>query len=115
MNALEKIPEVGFGFWKVDTAICADTAYEAIKAGYRHLDCAADYGNEKEVGEGIQRAIKDGLCTREELWITSKLWNTFHAPEHVPLALEKNIERFTARLYRLVPYSFPNSAKVCTY
>ena len=45
---MNKIPEVGFGFWKVDTAICAETTYQAIKAGYRHLDCAADYGNEKE-------------------------------------------------------------------
>ena len=48
-------------------------------------------GNEVEVGAGIRRAIVDGLVTREQLWITSKLWNTFHAPEHVELAARKSL------------------------
>ena len=48
--------------------------YESLKAGVRHLDCACDYGNEKEVGDGIHRALQEGLCTRADLWITSKLW-----------------------------------------
>ena len=80
-----------FGFWKVPKDICADACYNAIKTGYRRLDCACDYGNEKEVGEGIARAIEDGLCTRDELFITSKLWNTYHKKEHVPLALERTL------------------------
>jgi len=57
--------------------------YNAIKAGYRLFDGAGDYGNEKEAGQGVQKAIKDGLVKREDLFITSKLWNTFHAKEHV--------------------------------
>lgn len=52
---------------------------EAIKRGYRHIDCACDYGNEQEVGEAISEAISSKLVTREELWITSKLWNTYGA------------------------------------
>ena len=75
------MPAVGLGLWKLDLDEVADTVYNAIKTGYRHLDSAADYGNEKQVGEGIARAIADGLCRREDLWITSKLWNTFHRQE----------------------------------
>lgn len=81
-----------FGFWKVPTEVCASVCYEAIKNGYRRLDCACDYGNETEVGEGIELAIKDGLCSREDLFITSKLWNTYHKPEHVSLACERSLK-----------------------
>ena len=58
------------------------TVYNALKAGYRLLDGAGDYGNEKEAGEGVKRAINDGLVKREDLFITSKLWNTFHSKKH---------------------------------
>lgn len=81
-----------FGFWKVPPEVCASVCYEAIKNGYRRLDCACDYGNEKEVGEGIANAIKDGLCTREDLFVTGKLWNTYHKPEHVPLACHRSLK-----------------------
>lgn len=91
MNELNSIPPVGFGVWKIAPDQCADIVYQAIKNGYRHLDCASDYGNEAEVGQGIRQAISDGLCTREELWVTSKLWNTYHAKEHVQAALEKSL------------------------
>lgn len=90
-NNHKEIPKVGFGLWKIPQDICADAVYNAIKAGYRHLDSACDYGNEVQVGEGIKRAIDDGLCTREDLWVTSKLWNTYHAKEHVKPALEKTL------------------------
>lgn len=85
------IPKVGFGLWKVPQALCADTVYSAIEIGYRHFDSASDYGNEKQVGQGIQRALDAGLCTREELWITSKLWNTHHAAEHVEHGIQKTL------------------------
>ena len=80
---------IGLGLWKIANDQCAETVYNAIKVGYRHLDSACDYGNEVEVGQGITRALADGLCSREELTITSKLWNTYHSPEHVKPALEK--------------------------
>lgn len=90
--SINEMPQVGLGLWKIAKEDCAQTVYDAIAAGYRHLDSACDYGNEVEVGQGIARAIADGLCTRQELWVTSKLWNTYHAPEHVQLALEKSLE-----------------------
>ncbi|MFT4941951.1 MAG: D-xylose reductase [Paraglaciecola sp.] len=86
-----KMPKVGFGLWKIPQDICANAVYEAIKAGYRHLDSACDYGNEVQVGEGIKRAIDEGICSRKDLWITSKLWNTYHAKEHVQLAIERSL------------------------
>lgn len=81
-----------FGFWKVPKEICADVCYQAIEAGYRRLDCACDYGNEEEVGIGIAKALADGLCKREDLFVTSKLWNTYHHPDHVPLACQKTLQ-----------------------
>ena len=84
-----QLPTVGLGFWKVAREEAADICRTAIEIGYRHLDCACDYGNEVEVGQGIARAIHNGLCAREDLWVTSKLWNTYHAPKHVQPACEK--------------------------
>lgn len=81
-----------FGFWKVPKDVCAEVCYQSIVSGYRRLDCACDYGNEVEVGQGIVRAIKEGVCSREDLFITSKLWNTYHKPEHVSLALKRTLE-----------------------
>ena len=80
---------IGLGLWKIAKDQCAETVYSAIELGYRHLDSACDYGNEVEVGQGIARALADGLCARDELSVTSKLWNTYHSPEHVKPALEK--------------------------
>ena len=102
-----KIPAVGFGLWKVPNDVCADTVYEAIKAGYRHLDSASDYGNEKQTGEGIARALEDGLCTREELWVVSKLWNTNHAPDNVEPALSRTLKDLQLDYLDLYLIHFP--------
>ncbi|MFT4654631.1 MAG: D-xylose reductase [Patiriisocius sp.] len=106
-NTSKSIPQVGFGLWKIATEVCADAVYQAIKVGYRHLDSACDYGNEKEVGKGIKRAIDDGLCTREELWITSKLWNTYHRKEHVKPALERSLSDLQLDYLDLYMIHFP--------
>lgn len=77
------MPLVGFGIWKVPAENAADSVYNAIKIGYRHIDGAHDYQNSAQAGEGVRKAIKDGLVKREELFITSKLWNNYHAKPHV--------------------------------
>ena len=107
----DKMPAVGMGFWKVPNDACADTVYNAIKIGYRHLDNACDYGNEKEVGDGIARAIKDGLVTRKELWITSKLWNTYHSPEHVEAACRRSLSDLGLEYLDLYLIHFPISLR----
>ena len=103
----KSMPAVGLGLWKIDPSAVADAVYQAIKVGYRHLDSAADYGNEKEVGEGIALAINDGLCSREELWVTSKLWNTYHRRKHVEAACRKSLEDLGLDYFDLYLVHFP--------
>jgi len=105
------IPSMGFGLWKISQEDCATAVYNAIKEGYRHLDSASDYGNEKQVGEGIKLAIEDGLCSREDLWVTSKLWNSFHAKEHVELALQKSLDDLQLDYLDLYLIHFPIASK----
>ena len=103
----KSMPTVGLGLWKIDPGAVADAVYQAVKVGYRHLDSAADYGNEKEVGEGIALAITDGLCSRDELWVTSKLWNTYHRREHVEAACRKSLEDLGLDYFDLYLVHFP--------
>lgn len=69
-----QMPLEGFGVFQIPDAVqCEQVVYDAIKIGYRLLDTAAAYGNEVAVGKGVARAIADGLATREELFITTKV------------------------------------------
>jgi len=75
LNNGTKMPLEGFGVFQIpDAAQCEQVTYDAIKTGYRLLDTAAAYMNEEALGKGVKRAIADGLCTREELFITTKVW-----------------------------------------
>lgn len=85
------MPAVGLGLWKVADADAPGLVREAVRAGYRHLDSACDYGNEVAVGAGIRHALADGFCRREDLWVTSKLWNSYHARQHVRAACERSL------------------------
>lgn len=105
------MPAVGLGLWKIGREVTAATVVEAIRVGYRHLDCAADYGNEAEVGAGIRHAIAQGLVTREELWVTSKLWNTFHRKEHVQAACERSLSDLGLEYLDLYLVHFPIALK----
>jgi len=106
-----RMPAVGFGCWKVEKDATADLIEKVIKFGYRHIDGACDYANEKEVGQGIKRAIDAGVCKREDLFVTSKLWNTFHAPEHVAVACQKSLDDLGLDYLDLYLIHFPISLK----
>jgi alcohol dehydrogenase (NADP+) len=85
----DKIPALGLGTWKSAPEEVGSAVREAVKLGYRHLDCAPIYENEKEIGQAL--AGMRGQVERDRLWITSKLWNNAHRPELVRPALEKTL------------------------
>lgn len=106
-----QMPLVGLGTWKIEKPAVADVVQKAVEVGYRHFDCACDYGNEAEVGQGLQSAINNGDAKREDLWITSKLWNTYHASEHVRPALEKTLTDLKQDYLDLYLVHFPIATK----
>jgi D-xylose reductase len=101
------LPSVGLGFWKIPIPDTPALTAAAIEIGYRHLDCAADYGNEAAVGQGIAQALGRGLCQRADLWVTSKLWNTFHRAEHVMPALKRSLHDLQLDYLDLYLIHFP--------
>jgi len=86
LNDGRSMPVVGLGTWKSKPGDVKQAVKAAVKCGYRHIDCAYCYRNEAEVGEALQELFAEEVVSREELWITSKLWNDFHAEEEVPAA-----------------------------
>jgi D-xylose reductase len=102
-----EMPVVGLGAWKIDKTAAPALVQAALEAGYRHLDCACDYGNETEIGAGIAAALDRGSCRRDELWVTSKLWNTYHAPEHVRPAAERSLRDLGLDVLDLYLIHFP--------
>lgn len=101
------LPVIGLGLWKIPKPDAAQLVHEAIRIGYRHLDAACDYGNEAEVGTGIRATLASGACRREDLWVTSKLWNTYHAKQHVRPALERTLRDLQLDYLDLYLVHFP--------
>jgi len=87
----DQMPIFGLGTWKSAPGEVYSAVKEALQLGYRHIDCASIYGNEAEIGQALNDSFKDGVVTRDQLWITSKLWNNSHTPEDVQPALEKTL------------------------
>ncbi len=86
-----EMPAFGLGTWKSKPGEVYDAVKVALSAGYRHIDCAAVYGNENEVGQAIEDSLNAGVITRDELWVTSKLWNNAHLFDDVRPALEQTL------------------------
>jgi len=80
------------GTWKAAGGEVGAAVQHALNLGYRHLDCASVYGNEAEIGAALQVVLSGGGVQRQQLWITSKLWNDCHSPEEVRPALERSLK-----------------------
>ena len=95
LNTGTELPLIGFGVFRVpDNAECKEAVLEAIRVGYRLIDTASAYSNEDAVGEAIKEAIEEGLCTREELFITSKIWVTDMKDEETAAkAIDTSLEK----------------------
>jgi alcohol dehydrogenase (NADP+) len=87
----DTLAAIGLGTWKSEPGEVYKAVREAIKAGYTHIDCAWIYQNENEIGNAFKDAIADGDITRKELFVTSKLWNSFHDPADVEKAIKESL------------------------
>ncbi|PSR73736.1 hypothetical protein PHLCEN_2v10426 [Hermanssonia centrifuga] len=102
-----QIPSVALGVWKASPGEVGPAVETALKSGYRHIDGAWIYGNEAEVGA----AIKKSGIPRDELWLTSKLWNTFHAPEDIEPALDESLAHLDTEYLDLYLVHWPIAFK----
>ncbi|MFR8206294.1 MAG: aldo/keto reductase [Alphaproteobacteria bacterium] len=92
LNNDSEMPIIGMGTWQSKPGETYQAVRWAIKLGYKHIDCAPIYGNQGEIGQAINDAIREGDIKRKELFVTSKLWNDAHAPEDVKPALEQTLK-----------------------
>lgn len=88
----DKIPVMGLGTWLSKKNEVYNAVLDAINTGYRHIDCAYIYGNEAEVGEALKEAFSSRLVRREDMFITSKLWNSDHASKDVEPAIKTTLK-----------------------
>jgi alcohol dehydrogenase (NADP+) len=87
------LPALGFGTLIPDPAVTISATRDALEAGFRHFDCAERYRNEREVGEALQAGLAAGGIAREDIFVTTKLWNSNHRPERVEPAFQASLER----------------------
>lgn len=87
----DEMAAIGLGTWKSKPGEVKQAVITALESGYKHIDCAAVYGNEKEIGEAFNEVFSKGNVKREDIWITSKLWNNAHLKSDVAPALDKTL------------------------
>ena len=104
------MPALGFGTLIPDAAETISATRDALEAGFRHFDCAERYRNEREVGEALQAGLAAGGIAREDIFVTTKLWNSNHRPERVEPAFEASLGRLGLKyldLYLIhTPFAF---------
>ncbi len=109
-NGSGYMPALGFGTLIPDPALTITATRDALEAGFRHFDCAERYRNEREVGEALQAGLAAGGIAREDIFVTTKLWNTNHRPERVEPAFQASLDRLRLKYLDLylshTPFAF---------
>ncbi|KAK3152023.1 hypothetical protein QOZ80_2BG0153340 [Eleusine coracana subsp. coracana] len=105
LNSGYRMPAMGLGVWRMENTAVRGVIHSAIRSGYRHFDCAAKYQNEAEVGEALAEAFQTGLVKREDLFITTKLWNSDHG--HVVEACKDSLKKLRLDYLDLYLIHFP--------
>ncbi len=103
----DEFPTIGLGTWLSKPNEVYDAVLEAIRCGYRHIDCAYIYKNEIEVGMALDYAFRYGIVKREELFITSKLWNSEHDPENMEYAINRTLSNLQLKKLDLYLIHWP--------
>jgi diketogulonate reductase-like aldo/keto reductase len=91
LNSGYKIPKIGYGTWRTPVEVARASVLEALRCGFRHIDAAASYENETGVGEGIAEAFAEGLVSRDDIFVTSKVWNTERGYDKTLRAFDKSM------------------------
>lgn len=107
----DTMPALGLGTWRSEPAEVYDAVLEALRAGYRHIDCAQMYKNEREVGQALDYAFRFGIVKREEIFVTSKLWNSDHAPARVEAAINRTLANLQLKYLDLYLIHWPVAVK----
>ena len=107
LNSGHSMPVIAYGTFRCNPGEVSPCVINALKAGYRHFDLAHVYGNEKEIGEALKQAFDEGMVTREELFITGKLWNTDHEVNTVPKACAHSLNNLQLDYFDLYLIHFP--------
>ncbi|HTC47481.1 MAG TPA: aldo/keto reductase [Candidatus Aquilonibacter sp.] len=109
-NGAGHMPALGFGTLIPDPAVTRTATRDALDTGFRHFDCAERYRNEREIGEALQAGLAANGIVREDLFVTTKLWNSNHRPERVEPAFNASLDRLRIEyldLYLIhTPYAF---------
>jgi len=109
-NGAGRMPALGFGTLIPDPTVTITATRDALDAGFRHFDCAERYRNEQQVGEALQAGLAAAGIAREDIFVTTKLWNSNHRPERVEPAFEASLDRLKLKyldLYLIhTPFAF---------
>lgn len=120
LNSGYEIPVLGLGTWESPPGAVGAAVKHAISIGYRHLDFAAAYKNQPEIGVALSEVFKEGKVKREDLFITSKLFNGFHSPEHFEEAISstlRDLQLTYLDLYLIhwpIAHAYPGPGKIFT-